>query len=68
MPHGPPIAAFTDEAAFTAFLSRQSDFTCSGWDPGEPAFFTADAWARNNQRLTRAKLYRFLDGRPPSST
>lgn len=57
---GPPIAAWKTEEDFVAFLARQSDFSMSGWDAGEPAFFTEDDWYRNNQRLTRAVLERYL--------
>jgi len=46
-------------------MARQSDFSCSGWDPAELVFFTTDEWARNNQHITREKLYRFLVGLPP---
>lgn len=62
---GAPIAEWSDEADFIAFLARQSDYSCSGWDPSEPVFFTTDEWACNNQRLTRENLLRFLDGLPP---
>ena len=57
---GPPIAAWANEAEFVAFFARQSDFSMSGWDPAEPAFFTQDDWYRNNQRPTRAVLERYL--------
>ena len=46
--------------AFVAFFARQSDFSMSGWDPGEPIFFSDDDWYRNNQRLTRAVMERYL--------
>lgn len=59
---GKPIAEWKSHAAFVAFLSGQSDFTMSGWDPDEPVFFTQDEWYRNNQRLTRAVLERYLAG------
>lgn len=32
----------------------------SGWEGAEPVFFTEDDWYRNNQRLTRAVLERYL--------
>ena len=57
---GSPIAAWKTEEDFVAFLARQSDFSMSGWDAGEPAFFTEDDWYRNNQRLTRTVLERYL--------
>lgn len=57
---GSPIAAWKTEEDFVAFLARQSDFSMSGWDAGEPAFFTEDDWYRNNQRLTRVVLERYL--------
>jgi hypothetical protein len=57
---GPTIAEWKTEKDFVAFLARQSDFSMSGWDAGEPAFFTEDDWYRNNQRLTRAVLERYL--------
>jgi len=56
---GPPIAAWTDEAAFVAFFARQSDWTCSGMEPAEPVFFTTDEWDRCNQRLLRRHLEGF---------
>lgn len=57
---GAPIAEWATEAEFVAFFARQSDFSMSGWDAGEPVFFTDDDWYRNNQRLTRAVLERYL--------
>jgi hypothetical protein len=57
---GEPIAEWATEAEFIAFFARQSDFSMSGWDAGEPVFFTDDDWYRNNQRLTRAVLERYL--------
>ena len=57
---GPPITEWTTEADFVAFFARQSDFSMSGWDAGEPVFFTDDDWYRNNQRLTRSVLERYL--------
>lgn len=60
---GDPIALWRDETEFTAFFSRQSDFTCSGWDEAEPVFFSQDSWYRNNQRLTRAVIERYLSGK-----
>jgi len=59
---GDVIAAWREEADFVAFFARQSDFSCSGWDVGEPVFFTADAWYRNNQRLTARSIDRFVGG------
>lgn len=57
---GPPIAEWSAEGDFVTFLARQSDFSMSGWDAAEPVFFTEDDWYRNNQRLTRAVLERYL--------
>jgi len=57
---GPPIAEWSTETDFVAFLARQSDFSMSGWEAAEPVFFTEDDWYRNNQRLTRAVLERYL--------
>jgi hypothetical protein len=45
-----------------AFFARQSDFSCSGWDPKEPVFFTEDRWAQNNQRLTWDVIRKFVKG------
>ncbi len=59
---GDVIAAWREEADFVAFFARQSDFSCSGWDIGEPVFFTEDAWYRNNQRLTARSIDRFAGG------
>lgn len=58
----PPIATWTEEAAFVAFFARQSDWTCSGMEPAEPVFFTEDAWDRCNQRLMRRHLEAFAPG------
>lgn len=60
MSFGSTIAEWTDEDEFVAFFARQSDYSCSGWDPGEPVFATDDAWYRNNQRLTREALEGFV--------
>ncbi|MXN43899.1 hypothetical protein GR138_01785 [Shinella kummerowiae] len=57
---GPPIAEWSTETDFVAFLARQSDFSMSGWEAAEPFFFSEDDWHRNNQRLTRAVLERYL--------
>lgn len=57
---GEPMAQWFEEDAFVAFFARQSDYSCSGWDEAEPTFFTTDSWNRNNQRLTRAVLRRFV--------
>ncbi len=57
---GSPIAAWSSEAAFVGFFAEQSDFSCSGWDKASPVFASDDEWYRNNQRLTRAVLERFL--------
>lgn len=62
---GEPIAQWLDEEAFVAFFARQSDYSCSGWDESEPTFFTSDSWYRNNQRLRRDVLERFLSGQQP---
>ncbi|WP_325446183.1 hypothetical protein [Pararhizobium sp.] len=50
------------EATFVAFWARQSDYSCSGWEAGEPVFFSDDSWYRNNQRLTRDVLTTYLRG------
>lgn len=57
---GDPIASWDEQDDFVTFFARQSDFTCSGWDPKEPVFFTADSWAQNNQRLTRDVIRTFV--------
>ncbi len=57
---GAAIAEWATERDFVAFFARQSDFSMSGWDVGEPVFFTEDDWYRNNQRLTRAVMERYL--------
>ncbi|MBY0337002.1 MAG: hypothetical protein K2X11_10330 [Acetobacteraceae bacterium] len=62
--HGKPaIVEWKDEASFVAFFARQSDWSCAGFDPAEPVFFTGDCWARGNQRLRRAEVERFCGGR-----
>ncbi len=60
---GDAIANWEREDEFVTFFARQSDFSCSGWDEGEPVFHSGDSWYRNNQRLTRAAIDRFLGGR-----
>lgn len=57
---GPAIAEWKNERDFVEFFARQSDFSMSGWDATEPVFFTEDDWYRNNQRLTRAVIERYL--------
>ena len=54
------MASWQQKEPFVEFFARQSDFTCSGWDPSEPTFATDDEWHRNNQRLTRKVFERFL--------
>ncbi len=56
---GPPIATWPDRDAFVGFFARQSDWTCSGWEPREPVMHTDDPWRQSNQRLTRAILAAF---------
>lgn len=63
--YGEPITQWADEEAFVAFFAKQSDYSCSGWDESEPIFFTSDSWYRNNQRLRRDVLERFLSGKQP---
>jgi len=57
---GEAIAQWHSRDEFVAFFAGQSDYSCSGWDEGSPVFFTSDEWYRNNQRLTREKLRRFV--------
>lgn len=57
---GEAIAEWRSRDDFVAFFAEQSDYSCSGWDESSPVFFTSDEWHRNNQRLTRAKLLRFV--------
>lgn len=57
---GEAIAEWRSRQDFVAFFAEQSDYSCSGWDETSPVFFTADEWHRNNQRLTRDKLLRFV--------
>lgn len=57
---GPTIASWRNSEDFIAFFARQSDWTCSGWEPSEPVFYTEDPWRRSNQRLTRAIITRFV--------
>lgn len=63
---GPPIAEWSSREAFVGFFAEQSDYRCSGWDETCPVFATQDEWNRNNQRLTRAKLRRFVGQPVPS--
>jgi len=64
---GPAIAEWPSREAFVAFFAEQSDYSCSGWDETSSVFAAPDAWHRNNQRLTRAKLLRWLAGSAPGS-
>lgn len=57
---GEAIAEWRSRDEFVAFFAEQSDYSCSGWDETSPVFFTEDEWHRNNQRLTRDKLLRFV--------
>lgn len=57
---GEAIAQWRSRDEFVAFFAEQSDYSCSGWDETSPVFFTEDEWHRNNQRLTRDKLLRFV--------
>lgn len=57
---GEAIAEWRSREDFVAFFAEQSDYSCSGWDETSPVFFTDDEWHRNNQRLTRTKLLRFI--------
>ncbi|WP_186418268.1 hypothetical protein [Bosea sp. CS1GBMeth4] len=57
---GAAIAEWRSREEFVAFFAEQSDYSCSGWDETSPIFFTEDEWHRNNQRLTRDKLLRFV--------
>jgi hypothetical protein len=59
---GEAVAEWRSREEFVAFFAEQSDYSCSGWDEASPVFFTSDEWHRNNQRLTREKLQRFLAG------
>ncbi len=57
---GEAIAEWRSREDFVAFFAEQSDYSCSGWDESSPVFATSDDWYRNNQRLTREKLRRFV--------
>lgn len=57
---GPALASWRNGEDFVPFFARQSDWTCSGWEPSEPVFYTEDPWRRSNQRLTRAIIRRFV--------
>ncbi|HEV7334539.1 MAG TPA: hypothetical protein VGO06_01125 [Bosea sp. (in: a-proteobacteria)] len=59
---GTAIAEWTAREDFVAFFAEQSDYSCSGWDETSPVFATNDEWQRNNQRLTREMLRRFVSG------
>jgi len=63
---GEVIAEWRSREEFVAFFAEQSDYSCSGWDESSPVFATTDEWYRNNQRLTREKLSRFLAGPLPA--
>lgn len=64
---GDAIAEWRSREEFVAFFAGQSDYSCSGWDERAPVFFSSDEWYRNNQRLTREKLLRFVDGQASNS-
>ncbi len=57
---GEVIVSFTEEAAFIAFLAKQTDNTLSGCDASAGALYAPDAFRQNNQRLTRGRLQRFV--------
>jgi len=57
---GEAIAEWRSREEFVAFFAEQSDYSCSGWEQSSPVFATSDEWHRNNQRLTREKLRRFV--------
>ncbi len=54
------IMKWDNEQDFIAFLSKQSDYTCSGADTNEKTFHTTNKWQMNNQTLTRARLKAFV--------
>lgn len=59
-PQGPAIATWRDRDDFVTFLTRQSDWSCAGWDPAEPVFHLEAPWRYSGQRLTRATLKGFV--------
>ena len=60
VPQGPAIAEWRGRDDFIAFLARQSDWSCAGWNPAEPVFHLDAPWRHRRQRLTRATLKRFV--------
>src|SRR4030095_5622855 len=60
-----PIAEWATEKEFVAFLAQQSDYGCSGGDPSAPIFHEDDPWLLNNQRITEARLQKFVAGADP---
>jgi hypothetical protein len=57
---GPAIETWWSREEFVAFFARQSDWTCSGWEPKEPVLHTDDPWRKSNQRLSRQILSAFI--------
>ncbi|MEO8614686.1 MAG: hypothetical protein ABI600_06060 [Luteolibacter sp.] len=56
-----PIMSWTDLPEFAAYWSQQSDFGMSGADIQYPDLLARSDFALNNQRLTRRRIYKFLD-------
>jgi hypothetical protein len=54
---GQAIESFEREHEFVTWLAEQSDLTLSGMDE-------TDASLRGNQRLTVARMFEFVSGRP----
>jgi len=55
------IMKWDNENDFIMFLSKQSDYTCSGADINEKLFYTSAPWELNNQRLTEERLKDFVN-------
>ena len=51
VPQGPAIAEWRGRDDFIAFLARQSDWSCAGWNPAEPVFHLDAPWRHRRQRL-----------------
>jgi hypothetical protein len=49
-----------EKEEFIEWLSKQSDYSLSGWDENSEGFHETDMFYRNNQRITRERLEDFV--------
>jgi hypothetical protein len=58
-----------EKVQFIHWLSQQSDFSLSGEDKAAMGLYTDDKWAQGNQRLSHARIARFMreNAQPPAT-